>query len=523
MAQSANTPPPSAAERTPFDLVVIVASAGGLDAISAVLRELPATLPAAVLVGQHLGAKGSALVDILARRSALPVRWIDDGARLQPGHVYTCPPRSGVEVLPDGTCSLVPQDRRLRPKMLDSLLEAVADSYGPRALAVVLTGMGRDGARGALALKQAGGTVLVQSADTAEQPSMPRAAVDVGAADLVLPLHAIGQVVATVMAGGRLPLPPTEREAARALFTGPGEIPGLLRAIDWSQTPLGAVTGWPEALRTAARLVLSSPMGTILLWGDEHVQLYNDHLLTLMGARHPQALGQPNRECWPEVWRLSEPIYRRVRQGEPVALRDALFPMMRDGALQNAWLDLFYAPVYGEGGRVDGILATILETTTRVLASRRISTLHALATGSAGARSAQEAMARALATLAENADDVPFAVGYLLDALASRATLAAATGVEPGSAAAPYTIELRGGHPAWPIAAVARGGAPLLLDDLQARFRGLHTGSWAEATTSALLLPLHGAGDEPPTGVLVAGISPRLPFDALSTARSSIS
>src|SRR5262245_29936155 len=89
-----------------FDVVALVASAGGLDALSAILRSLPGGLPAAVLVVQHLAGSASALVEILGRRGALPVAWADDGAPLAPGRVLVCPPRKRLEVLPDGTCAL---------------------------------------------------------------------------------------------------------------------------------------------------------------------------------------------------------------------------------------------------------------------------------------------------------------------------------------------------------------------------------------------------------------------------------
>jgi chemotaxis response regulator CheB len=85
-----------------------------------------------------------------------------------------CPPRQRLELLPDGTCSLSPDEGGARTRQLDFFLESLADSFGKRALVVVLTGMGNDGAAGVRAVKQAGGVVIVQNEDTAEQPFMPR-------------------------------------------------------------------------------------------------------------------------------------------------------------------------------------------------------------------------------------------------------------------------------------------------------------------------------------------------------------
>jgi chemotaxis response regulator CheB len=86
--------------------VAVVTSAGGLDAVSAVLGGLPEDFPAAVVVAQHLSGQGSRLVEILSRRVRLPVGWACDGGRIEAGQVSVCPPRSVLEVLPDGSCAI---------------------------------------------------------------------------------------------------------------------------------------------------------------------------------------------------------------------------------------------------------------------------------------------------------------------------------------------------------------------------------------------------------------------------------
>lgn len=184
-----------------FDVVALVASAGGLLALNQVLLQLPADFGAAVVVVQHLGGSGSRLVELLRRRSPLPVEWITDLDTLKPGQVSICPPRRLLEVLPEGACALrqMEDGHRLRP--IDFFLTALADSYGPRSMAVVLTGMGRDATAGCQALSQAGGTVLVQSPQSAQFPAMPAAVADSGAADLVLPLPEIGPVIADITTG----------------------------------------------------------------------------------------------------------------------------------------------------------------------------------------------------------------------------------------------------------------------------------------------------------------------------------
>ncbi|HEU4408202.1 MAG TPA: chemotaxis protein CheB [Polyangiaceae bacterium] len=502
---------PEVAPAAPFDVVALVASAGGLDAVSAVLRGLPRDLPAAVLVVQHLGGAASALVEILSRRCALPVAWADEGAPLAPGRVLVCPSRKRLEALPDGTCALHDHARGARDYPLDAFLFSLADSFGPRALAVVLTGMGRDGAAGARAVKQAGGVVLVQSEDTAEQPAMPRAAVEAGGADLVLPLHAIGAVVAELVAGGRLPPPRSELEAVEALFGGPGEARARLRAVDWASTPLGPVEGWSPSLQAITRTVLDTDFPMIVFWGREHVQIGNDAFAPSLGDKAQQGL--PARVTWVELWDFLREQFEQIeRTRRPIYREDQLFEPIRRGFREEAYFTFCYSPLY-DGGAFAGVLSTSLETTGRVVAERRLATLRALGEALSGARTEAQAAAAAAAALGGGARDVPFCLLYLADGSPPRARLATAAGVEAGAPAAPRVLELRRGHPVWPLAHVLADGAALVVDDLAARLPGFHAGPWPEAPRAAFLAPLRPVADEPPAGVLVFGLSPRLAFD----------
>lgn len=193
---------PAVGERS---LVVgLAASAGGLAALSAVLQALPAEFPGAILVVQHLDPHHkSLLADILQRRSGLTVLEARGGERLAPGTVYLAPPDHHLLVDAGGTLSLSSAERvrHVRPSA-DLLFAALAASFGPRAVAVVLTGSGRDGTDGVLAVKRAGGTVIVQDAATSEFPGMPEAAIASGAADRVLPLPAIGAALVELAGAG---------------------------------------------------------------------------------------------------------------------------------------------------------------------------------------------------------------------------------------------------------------------------------------------------------------------------------
>ena len=183
-----------------FELVVVAASAGGVQALTKLVSDLPDDFGLAVVVVQHLDPRHrSLLVDILARRSRLPVEQVDDSTMMVPGTVYVAPPGSHVLVNADGTLSLSHAElvNFVRPSA-DLLFESAAASFTDKVIAVVLTGTGEDGASGALAVHKMGGTVLAQDEGSSDFFGMPRAAIATGAVDFVLPLEEIAAALVTL-------------------------------------------------------------------------------------------------------------------------------------------------------------------------------------------------------------------------------------------------------------------------------------------------------------------------------------
>lgn len=190
--------------QSPFRVVALAASAGGLRALSTVLSALPADFPATIVVVQHLAPKHRSLMaDILGRRTPLAVQQAQEGDRLCPGKVFIAPPDMHLLVNPDRSLTLTHTElvHFVRPSA-DLLFESVAASFRDRAIAVVLTGTGHDGSLGLKAIKKMGGTVLAQDKETSEFFGMPGAAFDTGNVDFVLSLEDIAPALISLVAAG---------------------------------------------------------------------------------------------------------------------------------------------------------------------------------------------------------------------------------------------------------------------------------------------------------------------------------
>jgi len=178
-----------------FDIVAIASSAGGVTALSELLAELPSSFPSTILIVQHLSPNYvSHLAEILARKAQLPVKPAENGEKARPGTIYVAPPDQHLLISADRTLSLTQTElvHFLRPSA-DVLFKSIAAAYGKRAIAVVLTGTGTDGAMGVKAIHQTGGKVIVQDPQTAEFNAMPKNAIATGSVDFILPLPEIAE------------------------------------------------------------------------------------------------------------------------------------------------------------------------------------------------------------------------------------------------------------------------------------------------------------------------------------------
>jgi signal transduction histidine kinase len=306
--------------------------------------------------------------------------------------------------------------------------------------------------------------------------------------------------------------PETPNPLSETIFWGDSEMATYMRSYDWSTTPLGSVETWSPSLRNLVSTMLPSRFAQSIFWGEDYIQLYNDAVIPIYGANHPKALGQPARETWAEIWYDQvKPVFERVRTtGEAFFAVDQLFHPARFGYLEETYFTLCYSPVRDEMGKVSGMLCTSTETTGQVIGQRRLTMLRELAMAVSGAKTRSSAYLTAAAVL--NPYDIPFALFYQVNGnLAERVAF---SGLSADSVAAPGEISLTERSDSWSLMDVFQSREPLLMTEVVDRFGAFPVEPWGESPRSAFILPILSSNQEAVEGLLVAGISPRLEFNA---------
>jgi two-component system chemotaxis response regulator CheB len=189
-----------------FGLLVIAASAGGLEALITIFSGLPPEFPVPIAVVLHRSMQlPGMLAEILTRRTALKVKTAVAGEAPRPGTIYLAPPSRHLSLTPERTFALADGERiHHLHSAADPLFVSAAQAYGNRVVALVLTGGARDGAAGARAIGLAGGVVIAQNEATSEVFSMPRATIATGQTDAVLAIEEIGPALGRLVETGRL-------------------------------------------------------------------------------------------------------------------------------------------------------------------------------------------------------------------------------------------------------------------------------------------------------------------------------
>ena len=297
-------------------------------------------------------------------------------------------------------------------------------------------------------------------------------------------------------------------------LTGGGELGELIRGYDWSRTSLGPIESWPQSLRSAVSILLPSKAQIAMFWGPDLVTLYNDAYRPVLGAKHPSALGVPVREVWSELWETGlRSLFEGVlNTGDAFWARDWPFALERFGFPEETFFDISYDPIRDESGKVAGLFCIVSESTARVVSERRLRTLRDLSlVATAEAKSVEDACRTVAEILSGNPHDIPFALIYLLDKSGKNVSLAGASGLQPGTHAAPVEVDIDSS--CWSFNAVLQTHRALELTDVIDRCGELFAGVWPEPPHTAMAIPIGASGQDRAAGFLVVGASSRRPLD----------
>ncbi|GAA1594084.1 PP2C family protein-serine/threonine phosphatase [Actinoplanes couchii] len=192
----------------------------------------------------------------------------------------------------------------------------------------------------------------------------------------------------------------------RDVLAGAGSLSGAYASVDWAATPLGDMDGWSPTLRMAVTTALQTRFPVTLLWGPEHVLVYNEAYVPMIGDKHPAALGRPARQVFPEIWETIGPMLRSVSGGDGATwVSDLRLLMDRHGFLEETYFTFSYSAVTNDTGGIEGVIDIASETTEQVLGNRRLRLLHRLTEALGTASEPDGLIERALPVLRAASND----------------------------------------------------------------------------------------------------------------------
>ena len=280
-------------------IVVVGASAGGIDALERLAGSLPADFPAPVVIAQHLDPTHASRLDaILRQRAEVRVVLVNERTTLAPGTLYVVPSGEDVEI--DGASVGIARRGKSRTPVpsIDTLFKSAADAFGDRTIAVVLSGTGSDGPEGVASVKQAGGTVVVQDPRSAAYPALP-ASIPPLNVDMVCDIDALGALLTSMVSDGEPSARKLDDEMLRAFLL-------QLRArsgIDFTQYKSPTIKRRLARLMAAARCsTLADYMRYLNTHPDAYQRLVSSFLIKVTGFfRDPALYAYLREEILPEV------------------------------------------------------------------------------------------------------------------------------------------------------------------------------------------------------------------------------
>lgn len=295
------------------------------------------------------------------------------------------------------------------------------------------------------------------------------------------------------------------------LLSGGGELGAMMRAFDWTSSPLGPPEQWPQSLKTTVRIMLTSRQPIWVGWGPELTYLYNDAYKSIIGGRHPWALGRPTADVWNEIRADIEPMLAQAMQGdEGIYVEEQLLIMERNGYPEETYYTFSYSPIPDDDGRPGGIICANSDDTAKVIGRRQLALLTDLANRAMTAESGRDACEASIDALAGEPRDIPCAVLFLEGSTPGSFERVASHGLISASALAPEKLR-DGDFYAGLTFSVSELSDAVEIEGIAESASEEARSVWGRAPHRALMLPLPSSQRR---GYLVAGLSPVRLLDA---------
>lgn len=285
---------------------------------------------------------------------------------------------------------------------------------------------------------------------------------------------------------------------------GGGELGELIRATDWSATTIGTPDTWPESLRSAVAISLSSGFPIAIYWGPDFTLIYNEAWSSIPGQKHPWALGKPGEIVWPEIWDgLKHEFESVLLAGQSYRRPDAPLYMHRYGYTEECYFDYTLSPIVATDGSVGGVFNAVVETSYRVINERRNHIRHAFLAQAHTAQSVPAAILQLEQLFSQATLDIPCYALFTFSTKETEAQKVASFGLSEAQIEALTHILSTG----------TTEDVRHLTDLEHLTGTPVSCPHWPEPVTEALVLPF-GTGETNIKGYLFVGASPRKRIDS---------
>lgn len=286
-------------------------------------------------------------------------------------------------------------------------------------------------------------------------------------------------------------------------ITGGGEMGALIQSMDWSKNPLGPIKDWPQSLKTAVSLCLSSTFPINIVWGPDHIQIYNDSYRPICGALHPASMGSKFKECWASALPVVGGAFDRAFSGEGTYIPNQRMFLERFGYLEEAFMTFSFSPIRDESGNVGGIFHPISESTEKMLSNRRTQVVRDLAIQINKSKSLKEMYEYAKELESALELDLPFMIFTELNQNTNEYELKSSLGLEAGSS----LFHLKN----WSLKETKEVTA---IKNLESVFGQFKSGPYEKSPDIAVKIPIFSPGSETPIIILMAGASSAREIDS---------